>query len=322
MIRLFSSNNRKFLKSVQKSEAELNRFLSENWNDFFPQYKFIKNEFTLDGYVRSKGTSGRIDILAFNPKAKKFVVVELKKDFDKNIRNQASDYKDFIEDNFAEIYLLSNQKYNVDLPKFNEISKENIELILIAKNFSHLDIEKAKKSKDEITLIRYMWFEDELLLIDYLNNDPLELIEKENTEKIKKIKAIIENKPVNDDITEIDMFFHKKDEAKRLYLIFYELLKSISTVEIEAQQTKVKVSVNQQTFSVIGFSGTGPRKAFLQINTNIDEVVALENLDIDDRVRPNAKKKGSLGVERYEVYLKNQNEIYSFFEVIKSKMKV
>lgn len=320
MIRLFSSNNKKFLKSVDKSEAELNRFLSENWNDFFPQFKFIKREFTLDGNVRSKGTAGRLDILAFNPKSKKFVVIELKKDLDKNIRNQASDYKDFIEDNFADIYLLSTQKYDVELPKFNEIAKDNIEIILIAKEFSHLDVDKAKKSKGEITLIRYMWFEDELLLIDYLNNDPLELIEKENTEKLKKIKAIIDNKPVNDNITEIDMFFHKKDEAKRLFLIFYELLKSIAVVEIEAQQTKIKVEIKEQSFSVVGFSGKGPRKAFLQINTDIDEITSVQNIVIDDRVRPEAKKKGSLGTERYEVYLKSEDEVYKMFDTIKAKI--
>ena len=79
MIRLFSSSNKKFLKSVYKSEAELNRFLSDNWKDFFPQFLFIKCEFTLDGHVRSRGTAGRIDILAFNPKSKKFVIIELKK---------------------------------------------------------------------------------------------------------------------------------------------------------------------------------------------------------------------------------------------------
>jgi hypothetical protein len=320
MIRLFSSNNKKFLKSVDKSEAELNRFLSENWNDFFPQFKFIKSEFTLDGNVRGKGTAGRIDILAFNPKTKKFIVLELKRDFDKNIRNQASDYKDYVEDNFADIYLLATHKYEVELPKYTEVSKETIELVLIAKEFNNNDVDKAKKSKGEITLIRYMWFEDELLLIDFLNNDPLELIEKDNTEKIKKIKAIIDNKPVNDNITEIDMFFHKKDEAKRLFLIFYELLKSIAPVEIEAQQTKIKVEIKEQSFSVVGFSGTGPRKAFLQINTDVDEVTSLKKIDIDDRVRPGAKKKGSLGTERYEVYLKNEDEIYKMFEAIKPKI--
>ena len=75
MIRIFSSNNKKFLKSVDKSEAELNRFLSKHWDDFFPQFKYIKSEFTLEGNVRGKGSAGRIDILAFNPKSKNLLLL-------------------------------------------------------------------------------------------------------------------------------------------------------------------------------------------------------------------------------------------------------
>ena len=71
----------------------------------------------------------------------------------------------------------------------------------------------------------------------------------------------------------------------------------------------------------MGFGGKGPRKSFLQINTDIDEITFGENLTIDDRIRPGAKKKGSLGVERYEVYLKNENEVYKMFETIKEKIK-
>ena len=131
MIRLFSSNNKTFLQSLNKSEAELNRFLSENWSNFFPQFTFIKSEFILEGSVRSKGTSGRIDILAFNPVTKKFIVIELKKDSDKNIRNQASDYKDFIEENSADIYLLATQKYDIAkkyFPPFFTLHKHIIKL--------------------------------------------------------------------------------------------------------------------------------------------------------------------------------------------------
>lgn len=191
MLKLYSTDNKKFLKTVQKSEAELNKFLSDNWKHFFPQYTFIKNEFTLDGNVRGKGGSGRMDILAFNPKTNKFVVFELKRDIDKNIRNQVGDYKDFIEDNFAKIYLLSTQKYDAVLPKYESISEDSIEVVMIAKTFSTNDIDKARKSKNEITLIKYLWFENQLLLIDYLNNDPDDLIEKENAEKIKKINLLL-----------------------------------------------------------------------------------------------------------------------------------
>lgn len=314
MLKLYSTDNKKFLKQVNKSEAELNRFLSENWNEFFPHFIFIKSEFSLEGNVRSKGGSGRIDILAFNPKTKKFVIIELKKDFDKNIRNQASDYRDFVEDNFAKIYLLATQNYEVSLPKYSEISEDSIELMLIAKSFSPADVDKAKKSKSEITLIKYLWFENQLLLIDYLNNDPDDLIEKENAVKLQKIKNIIDNKP---ELADVEAFLFGKDEAKRLFRIFYEYLKNISDVSVEAQASKIKISFGKQTFSVIGYAGKTGRKCFLVINTNIDAVTSLGEI-IDDRVRPNGKKKGSLGTERYEVFVTTENELLNFLSIIEN----
>ena len=278
MFKLFSTQHNKFIKPINKSEAELNKFLSNNWKDFFPQFKFIKSEFALEGNVRSKGTSGRVDILAFNPKSNKFVVFELKKNKDKNIRNQVSDYKDFIEDNFSDIYLLALQKYNVELPNFDRIDKDSIEVIMIAKSFSQTDIERVRKSKskNQTTLIRYIWFENQLLLIDYLNNDPDELLEKENTEKIKRIKAILgEN---NSKENSFDKFFFRMPEAKRLFYIKYNFLKEIGEVEFEVQQTKIKLKILDTTFSVIGFGGKTDRKSHLQINTNIDEVINLLDL--------------------------------------------
>ncbi len=313
MLKLYSTDNKKFLKQVNKSEAELNRFISENWKEFFPHFTFIKSEFTLDGNVRSKGGSGRIDILAFNPKTKKFVIIELKKDLDKNIRNQASDYKDFVEDNFAKIYLLSTQSYDAVLPKYNEISEDSIELVLIAKTFSPADVDKAKKSKSEITLIKYMWFENQLLLIDYLNNDPDDLIEKENAVKLQKTKNINDNKP---ELADAEAFLYGKDEAKRLFRIFYEYLKNLSQVTLEAQASKIKITFGKQTFSVIGYAGKTGRKCFLVINTNIDAVTSLGEI-VDDRVRPNGKKKGSLGSERYEVFVTTEAELMSLLSIIK-----
>lgn len=314
MLKLYSTDNKKFLKQVNKSEAELNRFLSENWKEFFPHFTFIKNEFSLDGNVRSKGGSGRIDILAYNPKSKKFVIFELKKDADKNIRHQASDYRDFIENNFAEIYLLATQTFDVVLPKFNEISKDDIELILIAKSFSATDVDKAKKSKGEITLIKYLWFENQLLLIDYLNNDPDDLIEKENAVKLQKIKNIIDNRP---ELADVEAFLYGKEEAKRLFKIFYEHLKNLGEISVEAQASKIKVVFGKQTFSVIGYAGKTGKKCFLVINTNLDEVVSLGEI-VDDRVRPNGKKKGSIGSERYEVFLTTEEELMKFLLIIEN----
>ena len=317
MLKLFSTNSKKLIKVLDKSEAELNNFLSENWKNFFPQYVFIENEFTIDGNVRSKGTSGRIDIFAFNPKSKKFVVFELKKDKDKNIRNQVSDYRDYIEDHFSQIYLIALQKYKVDLPQFEEISQSTIEVVMIAKSYSSTDIERVKKSnrKNLTTLIRYIWFENELLLIDYINNDPDDLIEKENAEKLRKIKNIIENKKSL--YADVEAFLYGKNEAQRLFKIFFESLNKIENSTLEVQATKIKIGFKDETFSIIGYAGKTGRKCFLVINTNIEQVAQLGGI-VDDRVRPNMKKKGSIGSERYEVFITTENELLKFLTIIEN----
>lgn len=319
MFKLFSTQHNKFIKPINKSEAQLNKFLSNNWKDFFPQFKFIKSEFALEGNVRSRGSSGRVDILAFNPKSNKFVVFELKKNKDKNIRNQVSDYRDFIEDNFSDIYLLALQKYNVELPKYNKIDKDSIEVVMIAKSFSQTDVDRVRKSKskNQTTLIRYVWFENQLLLIDYLNNDPDELLEKENTEKIKKIKEILGESKENF----FDKFFFKLPEAKRLFYIKYHFLKKLGKVESEVQQTKIKLRIFDSTFSVIGFGGKTGRKSHLQINTDIDEVIGLNDIIIEDRIRPGKKKKGSLGIERYEVFIRNEEELVKYLTIVEKHLK-
>ncbi|MEZ4959290.1 MAG: hypothetical protein R2830_05695 [Saprospiraceae bacterium] len=317
MLKLYSTENNKFLKIINKSEAELNRFLSDNWTHFFPHFLFVKSEFSLDGNVRSRGGSGRVDILAFNPKSNKFVIFELKKDFDKNIRNQVSDYKDFIEDNFAKIYLLSTQTYGAKLPNHDVISDDSIEVVMIAKTFSPTDIDKAKKSKAGITLIKYLWFENQLLLIDYINNDPDDLIEKENTEKLRKIKSIIENKP---ELADAESFLFGKEEAKRLFKIFYEYLKNLDEVLVEVQSTKIKVVFAKFTFSIIGYAGKTGRKCFLVINTNIDAVIDLGEI-VDDRIRPGQKKKGSIGSERYEVFITTEEELMQLLSFIEEEFK-
>lgn len=190
MPKLFSNNRKKLFSIIDKPERELNKFICENWNILFPKLTFIVSEFSLIGNVRSSGNDGRIDVLAYNPENNKFVIFELKKNYDKNITDQAGDYRDYIQDNFAEIYLHATQKYNIELPKFTKINQSNIEIVLIAKKFSLTQINRVKKMKENnITLIKYFWFEEDLILIDYINNDPDdEKIENINTKRIRDIK--------------------------------------------------------------------------------------------------------------------------------------
>ena len=145
MPKLFSTTDKKFLKQIDKPEHSLNKFICENWSSLFSKYILISSEFSIKGNVRSLGTNGRIDILAYNPTSKKFVIFELKKDYDKNITDQAADYRDYVQDNFSDIYLQSTQKYNINLPKYDQITQDKVEIVLIAKKFSITQIDRVKK---------------------------------------------------------------------------------------------------------------------------------------------------------------------------------
>lgn len=320
MPKLFSITDQKTLKQVQKSESELNNFLTNHWKYIFPNFKFIKSEFRLNGNVRSNESSGRIDIFAFNPKTRKFIVFELKKEFDKNISQQASDYKDFLEDNFEKIYLETTQKFGIELPRYHEIEKEQIEVIFIAQKFTQTHISSAKK-RSNVTLIKYFWFENNLFLIDYVNNDPDDE-EKQNTEKIKKIKKIIDGK---DELSEIEMFFYKKEKSKIYFERFYNFLSGFGNVDIKISQTKISLKIKDFSFSIIPNNGSGKWKAFLQINTDFD-VSNISSLVFDDRFNEkylkekDGKPKGSLGNERFEVFVQEEQQLESLIAFLREKI--
>ena len=320
MPKLFSSSNKKFLKQIEKSEKELNKFICENWVDLFPNYTFIASEFPLKGNVRSLGNMGRIDILGYNPETKKFIIFELKKDYDKNITDQAADYRDYLQDNFSDVYLYATQKYEITLPKFTEINQDKVEIILIARKFSLVQIERIKKIKDNnITLIKYFWFEDDLIFIDYINNDPDDIkIETTNTKKINEIKNIITQDP---EMYEIEQFFGKYVAGKAVFLLFLRFIKTKGCVDLDFKQTKIGIKTTNTTFSIIRQGGQGTRKSILQINTDIDVSVLSNDIQMDDRFRGDGqKKKGSLGLERYEIFFRNIEEIQTFCDFIKFKI--
>ena len=320
MPKLFSSSNKKFLKQVEKPEKELNKFICDNWIDLFPNYTLIASEFPLKGNVRSLGSNGRIDILSYNPETKKFIIFELKKDYDKNITDQSADYRDYVQDNFSDVYLHATQKYEITLPKFTEINQDKVEIILIAKKFSLTQIDRVKKIKDNnITLIKYFWFEDDLIFIDYINNDPDDLkIETTNTKKINEIKNIIAQEP---EMYEIEQFFGKYVASKEIFLLFLKFLKAKGSVELDFKQTKIGVKIANETFSIIRAGGQGTRKSILQINTDIDVGFLSGEIQYDDRDRGEGqKRKGSLGLERYEVFFRNSEEMQIFWNFIKEQI--
>ena len=173
MQKLFSSQEKKSLSQVDKSEKELQQFICDNWKELFPEYTFITQEFTLKGAVHGSGSSGRIDILAYNPATKRFVFFELKKGYSKNIGHQAANYRHYIHKNFLNVYVDALQKHKATLPDKEALNAKEIEICLIAREFFPNQICQAE-AESLVTLIEYNWFENDLVFFDYVHSTDIE----------------------------------------------------------------------------------------------------------------------------------------------------
>jgi len=144
-------------------EYELQSLIIKNWDCIFPDYLFITKEFPLPGDVRRVNKSGRIDILAMNKISKRFTIIELKSEFDVNIRSQAFDYLDYFLDNKHELYLKVSKIVNLDA--ILDFDMENVEIILVAKRFKNSDLNLSKTDNNLfLTLISYAYFSNNCLL--------------------------------------------------------------------------------------------------------------------------------------------------------------
>lgn len=176
--------NKNRFDELKISERELSDLLFRYWDTIFPDLSLIQREFTLKGEVRNNYASGRIDFFAYNKKHKRFVIIELKTDYDKNIRNQIFDYVDFVEDNFSYILLKSKQI----IPDI-KINNKSIELILISKQFKTNDYKRIQKIHHPTRLITYRLFQNHQILLDQFDNfDVKKLKETENHHNINKGK--------------------------------------------------------------------------------------------------------------------------------------
>ena len=166
--------NKEVLNTVDnKTEKDLQKFICANWKTLFSGYTFIKDEFPLKGDVHGLGKKGRIDILAYNPITKRFVIFELKQDYNDSVMVQATNYSCYVERSFQDTYLSATQEYEAALPKASEVKKDGVEVVLIARTFSGGQIHQAKKLKESVTLIEYRWFSNDILFFDYINSTPV-----------------------------------------------------------------------------------------------------------------------------------------------------
>lgn len=170
MQKLFSGREGKTLKPKDHQEKDLQNFIWEHRQVVFPEYAFIDREFWLKGSVQKHHSDGYIDILAFYPQSKRFVVMELKRGYDSKVVVQASNYRDYIVKHLPEVCLAVKDRLPDVLSHYQDMIKNKIvDVVLIAERFDPLQIEQAEKPENQFRLITYHWYADagdEYLVLD------------------------------------------------------------------------------------------------------------------------------------------------------------
>jgi hypothetical protein len=171
--------NGEHLSLIDKLESEVEDYFVSNWGQIFPHLTLIDRQVYSEILKRpEKKKAGIIDILAFNPGKKRFVVVEIKTTkLDGKVIDQGLDYSQSIKNAKLDFYQEINQNYPGLLPDISKISFDAVETIFIVQDS---DVNKIKDrigrfSQDlVIAVLSYSFYKNHLskktLVFDFFSN--------------------------------------------------------------------------------------------------------------------------------------------------------
>ncbi|MFY1112674.1 MAG: DUF5655 domain-containing protein [Methanosarcinaceae archaeon] len=141
-------------------EKSLQNYMEKNLETLLG-IKFLASE-----YSTGKTHRGRIDTLGIDENNSP-VIIEYKRALNENVVNQGLFYLDWLLDHKAEFQLRVMEKLNTETA--NEIEWGDPRLICIAGDFTKYDVHAVQQMNRNIELIRYLKYENDLLLLDLIS---------------------------------------------------------------------------------------------------------------------------------------------------------
>lgn len=288
-------------------EKSLQNYMEKNLETLLG-IKFLASE-----YSTGKTHGGRIDTLGIDENNSP-VIIEYKRTLNENVINQGLFYLDWLLDHKAEFKLKVMDVLGTEIA--NEIEWGIPRLICIAGDFTKYDVHAIQQINRNIELLRYLKFEDDLLLLDLVSATNVQ--NTDNTlknEKIIEIKAKPSNikkwssKSVSEYIEQSDSEIQDRYEALKLfiealgddvqskalkYYIAFKRLRNFACVEVHPQSRNilvfVKVNPDQITLEPgftrdvrsIGHFGTGDLEITIRSDDDLKKVEDLIRQSYDN----------------------------------------
>lgn len=175
LFRFSDDETRELAPKAAQLERGLQRLIEKRMECFLG-IRFLARE-----YRTGRKHRGSIDSLGIDENNCP-VIIEYKRFNDDNVICQGLYYLDWLMDHQARFLLLTREKLGKDAPESVEFGSSRI--LCIAQNFSRYDERAIMQIDRNIELIRYRFFEDDLLMLEMLNtsismflNDPGRLLQ-------------------------------------------------------------------------------------------------------------------------------------------------
>jgi predicted transport protein len=123
-------------------------------------------QFLATEYSTGSTHSGRIDTLGIDENFCP-IIIEYKRNANANVINQGLFYLDWLMDHKADFELLVQKQFGQEMASKLDWSAPR--LLCIAEDFTRYDIHAIQQINRNIELIRYVFFGDDLLLLDLVN---------------------------------------------------------------------------------------------------------------------------------------------------------
>lgn len=225
-IKLFNIKNgvKEYKSTTIDLERKLQNIIEANMEVLFG-VKFLATEYSI--------SHGRIDSIGIDENLCP-VIFEYKRSINENVINQGLFYLDWLLDHRDSFKMLVLNKQMSDISKIiDNIDWENPRIICVANDFTKYDQHAVNQMKYDISLVRYMKFEDDLLLFEHVNdNDTNNNINISNIIKTnkKELSQILSN--LYEDIKNYILSLGDDVTEKRLkHYIAFRKLKNIICVE-------------------------------------------------------------------------------------------
>ncbi len=284
-IKLFRTSNNQ-VTELSGGTANIEKSLQSQIEKNLETYlgvRFLETE-----YSTGASHGGRIDTLGIDENGSP-VIIEYKRHRDENVINQGLFYLDWLMDHKAEFELLVLKKYGKE--HSNSIEWNNPRLLCIAGAFTKFDEHAVKQMNRNIELIRYIKFEEDLLLLELVN--------------VAEAKGTLESKPGTSKANYKGFKDHFESAGAELVQLYESVRDYMLSLGDDVQEKHLKYYVafkRIKNFACIEIY-TQSNKLLLNVKVNPDEIQLEEGFTRDVR------SIGHLGTGDLEITIRSEEDL-------------